>query len=162
MMSKKMIAWLLKLVVLFAAAVFVFAGAYVVPRFIAWNLSYAPEVAPVVTPAIVSINLSFITVYISLFLAWQIFSSIPRDESFSTKNAKRFKTIMLMALLGTLLLVLFMWWALTFHATLVFPFMIIFAGVLFFIGLLSALICYALSQLVAQAAALKDEADYTV
>ncbi len=161
-MSRKMVSWLLKIAVLFAAAVFVFAGFYVVPRYIYWNLAHAPEVAPVVTPSIVAINLAFMTIYLSLVLAWQVFASIGRDESFSQKNVKRFKVVTVLALIGTLSVVAFMWWALANYRELVFPFMVIFAGVLVFIGLICALVCYALSQLVSQAALLKEEADYTV
>ena len=161
-MSKRVISWLLKLVVVFVLLVFAAIGAWLVPSYLAWNLRYAPEIAPVIQQSIIYINLSFVPVYVCLYLAWRVFGTVAQDETFSRKNAGRFQTAMWMALLDVVMIIAFMTWAYVKHMTLVSPAMILCAVCLVLVGLSAAIVCFALSKLVAQAAALKEESEWTI
>lgn len=161
-MSRKMISWLLKLVVLFVFAVFVAMGAWLLPNYMAYVRTALKVPQQVATFSTVYINLSFLPVYISLVLAFKVFATIAEDNSFCRANAKRFHLAMVMALTDVAMIVAFMAWAYSLEGHLVSPFMMLSALCLILVGLSAAIVCFALSKLVLQAVLLKEEADLTV
>lgn len=161
-MSKRIISWLLKLVVIFVLMVFVSLGTWLVPSYLHFVLYYAPEIATVVRPSVFYINLSFVPVYVCLYLAWRVFGTIAVDEGFSLPNAKRFLLAMWMALTGVASVVAFMAWATSQNGHLVSPAMGLSAVLIVLVGFSAAIVCLALYKLVGQAATLKEEAEWTI
>ncbi|MGM9521496.1 MAG: DUF2975 domain-containing protein [Oscillospiraceae bacterium] len=99
-------------------------------------------------------------VFLSLFLAWRIFSEIGRDNSFCRKNAIRLRAISILALIDTVLYIA----AAIFMAAvgaLVLSLLIRFIVIILF-GAAMSVACAALSHLTRKASDLKDDSDLTI
>ena len=158
--SRRVLASLLKAVAVFMGGALLLAGLGPVNWFAQYIVGIEPALAAFAPKAVIYVNLGFVPVYGALFLAWQVFDAIGRDESFSYANGKRLKGAAVLALMEVVWLAIgFGWFS---HEGAISPFgLIAFVG-LMLLGLSVAIICYALAQLIDQAAALKEEADLTV
>lgn len=158
--SRKVLAGALKVVVIFVFAVLIFAGLGPVRWFAAYIAGIEPRLAPFAPQAVWYVNVGFVPVYLALILAWRVFSAIGRDESFSMKNAKRLRGAAVLSLVEAAYLMGGLFWFGSWKANS--PFSgLCFLG-LILLGLSAAVVCYALAQLIRQAAQLKEEADLTV
>lgn len=158
--SRRVLARLLKAVAVFMGGALLLAGLGPVNWFAQYIVGLNPQLAVFAPKAVVYVNLGFVPVYGALLLAWQVFDAIGRDESFSCANSKRLKGAAGLALLEVVWLATGCFWFS--GAGAISPFgLIAFAG-LILLGISAAIICYALAQLIDQAAALKEEADLTV
>lgn len=161
-MDKKLISYLLKTVTLFMLAVFLFAGAYLVPSYMRFLERYLPHIGSIFWGVLLYINLSFVPVYLCLFMAWQVFSSIGRDAAFCPENAKRLTTASWLALIDVGMVIAFYLFLRIGYSYLLSPFFLFATLGLILVGFSASLVCFALSKLVAQASALKQEVDLTV
>ena len=137
--SRKHLACMLKAVTLLTFAGVLFAGLVPIPQLVHYVARFYPDYAGFASAAVWYVNLGFLPFYGALVLAWQVFSAIGRDESFTRANARRVRGaswlsgVTTLGLLGLILL-----------------------------GLAAAVLCYALSVLILQAAEMKEEADLTI
>ena len=163
-MDKKVISYLLKIVVILVFLVFLFVGFAIVPSYMRFIQRYIPAIGAIFTGVWGYINLSFVPVYICLFLAWQTFTTLGQDNAFCPDNVKRLCRASHLAMVDVAMVLLFFLF-LRLNTTLSFlvsPFFLFVTICLILLGLAAALVCFALSKLVAQAAELKQEVDLTV
>lgn len=158
--SRRVLAGLLKAVVVFAFAALLMIGLIPVPRFAHLAARWQPGLAGLVPWAIAYINLGFVPVYAALVLAWQVFNDIGQDESFSQANARRMRRAAGLALAEGVWLILGMLW-LQFAQALGGFYLLVFLG-LFLLSLSAAVVLYVLGYLIDQAAELKEEAELTI
>lgn len=111
-------------------------------------------------PCLIFFILTVLVVYAALTLAWRIFASIGRDQSFSAENARRLRIISWLACADALayLLALPVLWL----VTSVKPFTALVLLGLVFAGLSVTVVCACLSHLVKKAADLKKEQELTI
>ena len=161
-MDKKVIAALLKTVDVLIFAVFLFAGLYIVPTYMRFFQRYVPAITPMFTSVLLYINLAFVPVYICLFLAWRVFTTIGKDNSFSEINARRLQTASWLALVDVGMVVAFYVVIQLWYSWLITRFFLLSTVCILFVGMSASIVCFALSRLIAQAAELKQEVDLTV
>ncbi len=161
-MDKKMIAYLLKLVTVLVFIVFLFAGLYLVPVYMRFMQHYVPSIGPVFIGVLVYINLSFVPVYLCLVMAWQVFTTIAKDTAFCLENGTRLLRAAWLALADVVMVVGFYLFMRLGFANLINPFFLFLTLGFIVLGLSAAIVCFALSKLVTQAAELKQEADLTI
>ncbi len=161
-MDKRVISYLLKAVVVLLFVVFAFVGLYMVPSYMLFMQRYSPSIGLVFQGVLLYINLSFVPVYICLFLAWRVFTTLGQDNAFCAENVKRFKIASWLAMADVVMVAafyLFLRIGFSYLASLFFLFLTI---CLLLVGLSASLACFALSKLVFQATELKQEVDLTV
>lgn len=161
-MNKKLISFLLKLVAIFIGAVFVFAGAYIVPAHMRFLQRFVPAVGPLFVGIVAYINLAFAPVYLCLALAWRVFTTVGKDEAFCAGNVGRFKTAALLALVDVALVVAFAVFIALRLPVLMDTLLLISTLCLVFVGFSAAIVCFAAATLLSQAVELKQELDLTV
>ena len=161
-MTKKTISYLLKTVVIFLLAAFLFAGFFLIPAALRLLQRYEPTLASIATGVAVYINLAFVPVYVCLLLAWKVFSTIGKDDAFCTQNARRLQAASWLAIADTVMLIAFNGYLHATHPQLMGPFFLFLSLCLMLLGMAAAVVCFALSKLVLQAAELKQEVDLTV
>ena len=158
--SRNVLAGLLKAVAIFVGSALLLTGLGPVRWFAQYIAGVEPQLAAFAPKAVIYVNLGFVPVYGALLLAWMVFDAIGRDESFSYNNGKRLRGAAGLALLEVVWLVTgFFWFD---GAGAMSPFVAIAFVGLILLGVSAAILCYALAQLIDQAAALKEEADLTV
>ena len=96
--SRKNLSWMLKAVTLLAFAGVLFAGLVPVPQFAEHVAHFWPDYEDFATAAVIYVNVGFVPFYGALVLAWQVFSAIGRDESFTRANARRVRVASWLAL----------------------------------------------------------------
>lgn len=64
-------------------------GAGAIPQLVHYVARFYPDYAGFASAAVWYVNLGFLPFYGALVLAWQVFSAIGRDESFTRANARR-------------------------------------------------------------------------
>lgn len=158
--SRKVLARLLKAVVIFIFAALLLIGLGPVPRFARLAAQWQPALEPLVPWGIAYVNLGFCPVYSALLLAWQVFGAIGRDESFSRANARRLRRASHLALWEAAWLLLGIIWLHSARALGGF-YVWVFVG-LMLLALSAAIVLYVLGHLIDQAAQLKEEADLTI
>ena len=162
-MNRKLISYLLKAVVILLLLGLLFSGSVMLPAYLRFFERDAPGLSGILAQALlIYINLSFVPVYICLLMAWRTFTTIESDTAFCFQNAKRLQIASYLALVDTgmvIALCLFLW--ISFHNFLL-PLFFFLSVVLLVIGISAAIICFALSKLVQQAAELKQELDLTI
>lgn len=158
--SRAALSRMLKAVTVMAFAGTLFAGLVPVPQFAQHTAQFMPGYANFASAAVVYVNLGFLPFYAALVLAWRVFSAIGRDESFTRANARRVRLAGWLALGETAYLAGGLGWF-GFHQALSGVMALGFVG-LMLLGLAAAVLCYALSVLILQAAEMKEEADLTV
>ena len=141
--SRKHLACMLKAVTLLTFAGVRFAGLVPIPQLVHYVARFYPDYAGFASAAVWYVNLGFLPFYGALVLAWQVFSAIGRDESFTRANARRVRGASWLALFEVAYLIGGLIW-------------------LILLGLAAAVLCYALSVLILQAAEMKEEADLTI
>ncbi len=158
--SRKHLACMLKAVTLLTFAGVLFAGLVPIPQLVHYVARFYPDYAGFSSAAVWYVNLGFLPFYGALVLAWQVFSAIGRDESFTRANARRVRGASWLALFEVAYLIGGLIWFGTRQAL---------SGVttlgllgLILLGLAAAVLCYALSVLILQAAEMKEEADLTI
>lgn len=158
--SRKHLACMLKAVTLLTFAGVLFAGLVPIPQLVHYVARFYPDYAGFASAAVWYVNLGFLPFYGALVLAWQVFSAIGRDESFTRANARRVLGASWLALFEVAYLIGGLIWFGTRRAL---------SGVttlgllgLTLLGLAAAVLCYALSVLILQAAEMKEEADLTI
>ena len=161
-MEKKVITVLLKAVVVLIFAVFLFVGTYILPVYMRFFQQYVPEFSSIFVGVLLYINLAFVPVYTCLGLAWRVFSSIGKDDTFSQQNAKRLRTASWLALVDVVMVAAFYLFMQIRYSWLINHFFMLTSVCVFFVGLSASIVCFALSKLVEQAAELKQEVDLTV
>ncbi|MBQ8537787.1 MAG: DUF2975 domain-containing protein [Clostridia bacterium] len=158
--SRRVLAGLLKAVVIFVFAALLMIGLVPVPRFAHLAALWQPGLAPLVPWGIVYVNLGFVLVYAALVLAWRVFAAIGRDESFSRANGRRLRKASALALGEAGWLVIGLIW-LQWAQVLGGFYRLVFGG-LILLALSAAVVLYVLGYLIDQAAQLKEEADLTI
>lgn len=158
--SRKNLSWMLKAVTLLAFAGVLFAGLVPVPQFAEHVAHFWPDYEDFATAAVIYVNVGFVPFYGALVLAWQVFSAIGRDESFTRANARRVRVASWLALFEVAYLLGGLIWFGTRQALAAVT-VLAFLG-LTLLGLAAAVLCYALSVLILQAAEMKEEADLTI
>lgn len=161
-MDKKVISYLLKTVVVFVFTVFLFAGAYLVPSYMRFIQRYESSIGPIFQMVLLYINLSFVPVYLCLFMAWRVFTTVGKDSAFCRENVKRFQTASWLAIVDVLMVIAFYLFLRLSFDYLVSPFFLLCTLGLILLGLSASIVCFALAKLVSQAAELKQEVDLTV
>ncbi len=159
MKQKELSVWLRVVVVLIGVAV-VFLGAVFLPMLGREAAEMNAELSYLFWPCLLYLETTILPVLASLVLAWLIFAEIGRDNSFCMANARRLRAISILALVDTLLYIL---WAVALGllgalhpGVLIGSVCIVFMGVGFTVG------AAALSHLAQKAAALKDENDLVI
>ena len=149
--------------VIFLFAVFLFAGLYIVPSYMRFiQRYYAPTIGSLFVGVLSYINLSFTPVYICLILAWRVFTTLRDDNAFCAENARRLHFASLLAMIDVGMVILFYLFTQVGFSWLISPLFLFATLCLILLGISAALVCFALSKLVAQAAELKQEVDLTV
>ncbi len=161
-MDKKVISYLLKAVTALLFLVLVFAGAYLVPSYLRFLQRYLPHIGPLLRGVLLYINLSFVPVYLCLFMAWRVFTTVGRDNAFCPENVSRLRTASLLALADVIMVLAFFLFMRLRLSYLLSPFFLFLTLGLGLVGLSASIVCFALAKLVSQAAELKQEVDLTV
>ena len=159
MKQRELSRWL-KAITIILAVCTILACVYIVPSQGKLAAARVPEYAKIYLPALIFVEVTFIPVFVSLILVWQIFSDIGRDNSFSRKNAARLRVISRLALFDTLLYLLVAVLIIIVNALT--PGIILLLLAVLFIGTCSTVASAAFSHLTYKAAALKDESDLTI
>lgn len=102
MKQRELSIWLRGVVALIAAAV-LFLAAVFAPALGAEAVRQSPSMAGYYWPCLIFLWCTALPVFAALAIAWRIFAEIGRDNSFCEKNARRLRTISLLALVDTLL-----------------------------------------------------------
>ena len=159
MKQKELSVWLRVVVVLIGVAV-VFLGAVFLPMLGREAAEMNEELSYLFWPCLLYLEATILPVLAALALAWLIFAEIGRDNSFCMANARRLRAISILALVDTLLYIL---WIIALGllgalhpGVLIGSVCIVFMGVGFTVG------AAALSHLARKAAALKDENDLVI
>ncbi len=159
MKQKELSVWLRVVVVLIGVAV-LFLAAVFLPALGREAADMNPEYAFLFWPCLLFLWATMLPVLASLALAWLIFAEIGRDNSFCMANARRLRAISILALVDTLLYIVWMvglgLLGVLHPSVLIGSVCIVFMGVGFTVG------AAALSHLAQKAAALKDENDLVI
>jgi hypothetical protein len=159
MKQKELSVWLRVVVVLIGVAV-VFLGAVFLPMLGGEAAGMNPELSWLFWPCLLYLWATILPVLAALVLAWLIFAEIGRDNSFCMANARRLRAISILALVDTLLYIVWMvglgLLGVLHPSVLIGSVCIVFMGVGFTVG------AAALSHLAQKAAALKDENDLVI
>ena len=159
MKQKELSIWLRVVVVLIGVAV-LFLAAVFLPAIGREAAEMNAELAHLFWPCLIFLWLTMVPVLASLALAWLIFAEIGRDNSFCMANARRLRVISILALIDTLLYIVWIvalgFFGALHPGVLIGSVCIVFMGVGFTVG------AAALSHLARKAAALKDENDLVI
>lgn len=161
-MDKKVISYLLKTVVIFLFAVFLFAGFYIVPSYMRFMQRYTPHIGSFFVGVLLYINASFLPVYTCLALAWRVFTTVGEDGAFCPANVRRLKICAWLAMVDVLMIIAFYLFLRIGFAYLLNTIFLFLTICFILLGLSASLVCFALSKLVQQATDLKEEVDLTV
>jgi uncharacterized membrane protein len=157
--QKELSVWLKAVLVLLAASCLVLAF-LIVPEQADELVTAHPEYRDCFLPCLIFVEATFLPVFAALILAWQIFSDIGRDSSFSAKNALRLRSMSRLALLDTVFYVI---GAVVLLAQDLLNFDILFVIIcIVFMGFCFTVACAALSHLTKKAAEMKSENDLTI
>jgi uncharacterized membrane protein len=159
MQQKELSVWLRAVVVLVFACC-LFLAVIVVPEQSHEYLSRHPEYTPLFLPGLIFFWTTLLPVFASLLLAWRIFTEIGRDNSFCEKNALRLRRISRLALLDTVLYILFA--VVQACLGLLHPEFVPMYLAVIFVGVAMTITTAALSHLTRKAADLKSENDLTI
>lgn len=116
--------------------------------------------AELFVPCLIFFLITLLAVYAALYLAWRIFASIGRDQSFSEANARRLRLMAWLAC-GDAVAYLLSLPALAW-VTSIQPLTVLVLLGLSFVGLSLTVACACLSHLVKKAADLKQEQELTI
>jgi len=159
MQQKELSVWLRAVVILIFLCC-LFLAFIVIPEQSDEYLMRHPDYAPLFLPGLIFFWVTLLPVFASLLLAWRIFAEIGRDNSFCEKNALRLRGISRLALLDTVLYILFA----VVQACLgqLHPEFIPMYLAVIFVGAAMTITTAALSHLTRKAADLKSENDLTI
>ncbi len=157
--QKELAVWLRAVVILIFLCC-LFLAVIVIPEQGDEYLNRHPEYTALFLPGLIFFWVTLLPVIASLVLAWRIFTEIGRDNSFCEKNALRLRGISRLALLDTVLYILFA----VFQACLglLHPEFIPTYLAVIFVGADMTITSAALSHLTRKAADLKSENDLTI
>ena len=159
MKQKELSVWLRVTVVLIGAAV-LFLGSVFLPRLGYEAAEMNPDTASLFWPCLLFLWATLLPVLAALVLAWLIFAEIGRDNSFCMANARRLRAISILALIDTLLYVV--WIVMLGLLRVLHPGVLIGSVCIVFMGVGFTVGAAALSHLAQKAAALKDENDLVI
>ncbi len=159
MKQKELSVWLRVVVVLIGAAV-LFLGAVFLPALGRDAAEMNPEVEYLFWPCLLFLWATLLPVLASLVLAWLIFAEIGRDNSFCMENARRLRAISILALIDTLLYIV--WIVALGMLNVLHPSVLIGSVCIVFMGVGFTVGAAALSHLAQKAASLKDENDLVI
>lgn len=111
-------------------------------------------------PCLIFFLLTLAVVYVALVLAWRMFASIGRDQSFTLDNARRLKCISWLSFADALAYLLAL--PVLVNVTAVKPLTVLVLLLLAFAGLCMTVASACLSHLVKKAADLKSDQDLTI
>ena len=159
MKQKELSVWL-RIIVVFLGLVVLFLATVIVPDVANEAVLQNPNLERCFLPGLIFVWFTALPVLAALVLAWLIFASIGRDNSFCTANALRLRAISILAFADT---------ALYIAAAFVLGFMDLLHPAFFtllicvvFMGLALAVGAAALSHLTKKAADMKSENDLTI
>ena len=157
-MDQKGLSFMLRLLVVLVAA----AGAALSAALIRYGRGLCLERSQpeLFVPCLIFFLLTLTVVYAALCLAWRIFASIGRDQSFTLDNARRLKLISWLACADALAYLLAL--PILVNVTSVKPLTVLVLLLLAFAGLCMTVASACLSHLVKKAADLKSEQDLTI
>ena len=157
-MDQKGLSLMLRLLVALVAA----AGAVLSAVLIRYGhtLCVARGQIELFVPCLVFFLLTLAVAYVALVLAWRIFASIGRDQSFTLDNARRLKNISWLACIDAVAYLLAL--PVLVNVTAVKPLTVLVLLLLAFAGVCVAVASACLSHLVKKAADLKSEQDLTI
>ena len=157
-MNQKGLSLMLRLLVLLVAAAGAVLSVYLI-RF-GHGLCEARGQLGLFAPCLVFYLLTLAAVYAALVLAWRIFASIGRDQSFTLDNARRLKLVSWLACADAVAYLLAL--PLLVNVTAVKPLTVLVLLLLSFAGICVTVASACLSHLVKKAADLKSEQDLTI
>ncbi len=159
-MKKSTVAVLLRIVLVFAVLAAVLGLAFILPWYLRHVVSVMPELGAWYVIGQALGGLAAALVFIALWQLWQVFGTIGTGEAFCADNALRLKRIWRLALADTAFVAGIAFFLIVNKA---FPrfLMLCFCGAVF-IGLVAAVVCFALSGLVKSAADISDENKLTI
>ncbi len=157
-MSQKSLSRLLRLLTAVVAAAMTVMAAVLVRYGRGLCLERGQE--QLFVPCLIFFFLTLIAAACALILAWRIFASIGRDQSFTRDNARRLRTISWLACGDTLAYLLAL--PLLALVTRVQPFTVLVLLSIVFAGLCFTVACSCLSHLVQKAADLRQEQELTI
>ena len=157
-MDQKGLSFMLRLLVVLVAA----AGAALSAALIRYGHGLCLERSQpeLFVPCLIFFLLTLAVVYAALCLAWRIFASIGRDQSFTLDNARRLKLISWLACADAVAYLLAL--PVLVNVTAVKPLTVVVLLLLSFAGVCVAVASACLSHLVKKAADLKSEQDLTI
>ena len=159
MRQRELSIWLRCVVVLIGAAV-LFLAAVFLPMVGQEAARGNPDYAHLYWPCLIFLWVTALPVLAALVLAWLIFASIGRDNSFCMANAKRLRAISFLALADTVLYIL--WTVALGFVDLLHPSIFIASVCIVFMGLAMTVGTAALSHLTQKAAEMQAENDLVI
>ncbi len=157
-MNQKSLSQMLRLLVVLVAA----AGAAISARLVRYGYQLCQErgQSGLFLPWLIFFLLTLAAVYAALWLAWRMFASIGRDQSFSAENARRLKYMSWLACGDAVAYLLAL--PVLNAVTSIKPYTVLVLLALSFVGVCLSVACACLSHLVKKAADLKQDQDLTI
>ena len=159
-MKRTTVAWLLRTVLILALLALLALLLCMIPAYMRHVISALPEISDWYTLALVFSWIVALPVFVALWLLWRVFGTIGDNSAFCQANAKRLRLIWQLALAGLVPVVAMVIFLLANNVMP--PFLSLCFGAAIMVALVAALTCFALSGLVASAAALNEENKLTI
>ena len=159
-MNQKALSLWLKIAVIVLAFIGICAYVVIIPSYAVSKLSEYPEFADRFLPWLLFITFTAIPVYFALTLCFQIAVNIGKDNSFSQKNARYLKWIMIDVVVACVYF--FVGNVVLFFLSMSHPGIFLLSLLVVLLGFTLAVAAAVLSHLVAKAASIKDENDLTI
>ena len=159
-MKRTTVSWLLRSVLILMLLALLTLLVVMIPAYMKHVTTVMPEISSWYALALAFSWIVAVPVFIALWLLWQIFGTVGEGNAFCHENAKRLRLICRLAL-ADLVPVIGMVIFLLCNNVMP-PFLIICFGGAIMIGLVAALVCFALSGLVVSAADMNDENKLTI
>lgn len=159
-MKSKTASCLLQTVLAFSALAILLIVCWGVPQYMTHIVHVRPSLSPWVFPMEAYAGLMALPVLSAIALLWKVFGTIPKNESFSMKNAGRFQTIARLAAADLLLVLLLAAFLIVSQVIPAFILICLIAAV--YIGIVASIVFHVLAALVRNAAEIKLDNELTI